>query len=129
MVAAMSGLFSSLSFEIVIGLLQCLVNSGLLWYSKQCHLYTGKCGTCAKHAFFIYMYIHVYSIIYVNLSFLGLFALNGVEISNDVYAWIIVFVLPINSAINPFLYTLLAIRRQKASSYSSLECAVTLILT
>ena len=33
-------------------------------------------------------------------------ALNGHVVSGDVYAWVAVFVLPINSALNPFLYTL-----------------------
>ena len=35
-------------------------------------------------------------------------ALDGATISGEVYAWIIVFVLPINSAINPILYTFAA---------------------
>ena len=39
-------------------------------------------------------------------SISGLLALNGQLISGEVYAWVAVFVLPINSAINPFLYTL-----------------------
>ena len=38
----------------------------------------------------------------------GLAALRGATISGEVYAWIIVFVLPINSAINPILYTFAA---------------------
>ncbi|XP_064631322.1 G-protein coupled receptor GRL101-like [Lineus longissimus] len=38
---------------------------------------------------------------------LGLAAISGkVTIPGDVYAWIAVFVLPINSAMNPILYTL-----------------------
>jgi hypothetical protein len=36
-------------------------------------------------------------------------ALNGHAISGDVYAWTAVFILPINSALNPFLYTLSAV--------------------
>ena len=36
-------------------------------------------------------------------------ALNGYAISGEVYAWAAVFILPINSALNPFLYTLSAI--------------------
>ena len=30
---------------------------------------------------------------------------DSVVISGDVYAWIVVFVMPVNSAMNPFLYT------------------------
>ncbi|KAF2885780.1 hypothetical protein ILUMI_20415 [Ignelater luminosus] len=33
------------------------------------------------------------------------FALTGMEISADLYAWLVVFVLPVNSAVNPLLYT------------------------
>ena len=44
-------------------------------------------------------------------------ALNGHEISGDVYAWAAVFILPINSALNPILYTLSAIVGQKVSSF------------
>ena len=46
-------------------------------------------------------------------SLIGMLALSGVTISSDVYSWITVFVLPINSALNPFLYTLLAIVKKK----------------
>ena len=40
-------------------------------------------------------------------------ALGGVDISSDVYAWVIVLVLPINSAVNPFIYTFSMIYRQQ----------------
>jgi predicted regulator of Ras-like GTPase activity (Roadblock/LC7/MglB family) len=36
-------------------------------------------------------------------------------IPGDVYAWAAVFILPVNSAINPFLYTLTAIIGQRVS--------------
>ena len=45
-------------------------------------------------------------------------ALTGTEISGDVYAWTAVFVLPINSALNPFLYTLSAIIGKKVSAHN-----------
>ena len=32
---------------------------------------------------------------------------GGVDVTSDIYAWLVVFVLPINSAINPFLYTII----------------------
>ncbi|KAK3092348.1 hypothetical protein FSP39_001671 [Pinctada imbricata] len=47
------------------------------------------------------------------IAIIGCMAIGGVDISNDVYAWIIVFVLPLNSAINPFLYTLTSYRKQQ----------------
>ena len=31
---------------------------------------------------------------------------SGVKISGDLYAWLVVFILPVNSALNPLLYTL-----------------------
>ncbi|XP_050413544.2 G-protein coupled receptor GRL101 [Patella vulgata] len=36
---------------------------------------------------------------------MGLMALNGMVINSEVYAWTAVFILPVNSALNPFLYT------------------------
>ncbi|XP_025099532.1 relaxin receptor 2-like [Pomacea canaliculata] len=33
-------------------------------------------------------------------------ALAGVSVSRELYAWVIVFILPVNSALNPLLYTL-----------------------
>ncbi|XP_060567599.1 uncharacterized protein LOC132726308 [Ruditapes philippinarum] len=36
---------------------------------------------------------------------IGFMAMSGYEISSDVYAWIIVFIFPVNSALNPVLYT------------------------
>jgi hypothetical protein len=43
----------------------------------------------------------------------GIISLNGYSISGDVYAWTAVFILPLNSALNPFLYTLSAIIGKK----------------
>ncbi|XP_045167750.2 G-protein coupled receptor GRL101-like [Mercenaria mercenaria] len=40
---------------------------------------------------------------------MGILALSGHTIPGEVYAWTAVFVLPINSALNPFMYTLTAI--------------------
>ena len=40
------------------------------------------------------------------VNFEGFAALNGTVISGDVYAWVIVFVLPVNSALNPILFTI-----------------------
>ena len=39
----------------------------------------------------------------------GVLALNDYVIPGEVYAWAAVILLPINSAINPFLYTVTAI--------------------
>ncbi len=45
---------------------------------------------------------------YICLYISGMAALRGTTIPGEVYAWIIVFVLPVNSAINPILYTFAA---------------------
>ena len=36
----------------------------------------------------------------------GILALSGVYIPAEVYVWTVVFVLPVNSALNPLLYTI-----------------------
>ena len=43
----------------------------------------------------------------------GALALGGVRIPGEVYAWVVVFLLPVNSAINPLLYTISAISVMK----------------
>ena len=53
---------------------------------------------------------------------MGFLSASGtVEIPADVYAWAAVFILPLNSALNPFLYTFaIAWKRHKhRSSHSS----------
>ncbi|OWF48575.1 relaxin receptor 1-like isoform X1 [Mizuhopecten yessoensis] len=44
---------------------------------------------------------------------MGVLAKCGIKISDDAYAWVMVFVLPINAAVNPFLYTVTAIWRKR----------------
>ena len=59
----------------------------------------------------------------------GLAAANGTEISGEVYAWVVVFILPVNSAINPILYTLSTINLlqvQLVYNIHSLELYVSL---
>ncbi|XP_060583949.1 G-protein coupled receptor GRL101-like [Ruditapes philippinarum] len=48
------------------------------------------------------------------IGVMGLVALNGNTVPGDVYAWTAVLVLPVNSALNPFLYTLTAIMNKKS---------------
>uniref|UniRef100_K1PQF8 G-protein coupled receptors family 1 profile domain-containing protein n=1 Tax=Magallana gigas TaxID=29159 RepID=K1PQF8_MAGGI len=50
---------------------------------------------------------------WIPIIIIGLLASGGVDISSDVYAWVIVLVLPINSALNPFIYTFSMIYRQE----------------
>jgi len=51
---------------------------------------------------------------------LGIVSLFGVQIPSQVFAWIAVFVLPLNAAVNPTLYTLsgLTFAAKKANSHS-----------
>jgi hypothetical protein len=51
---------------------------------------------------------------------IGIMALNGHVISGDVYAWSAVFILPINSALNPILYTVTAILGKSVITFFSL---------
>ena len=48
-----------------------------------------------------------------NVVFTGIVAVSGQVLSGDIYAWMAVFVLPVNSALNPFLYTLTAILKKE----------------
>ncbi|XP_053380122.1 uncharacterized protein LOC123556154 [Mercenaria mercenaria] len=43
------------------------------------------------------------------IGVMGIMALSGYPVSGDAYAWTAVFILPLNSALNPVLYTLTAI--------------------
>ena len=43
-------------------------------------------------------------------------ALEGAVITGEVYAWVVVFLLPVNSAINPLLYTISAIKTSRKST-------------
>ncbi|XP_060084391.1 uncharacterized protein LOC132563668 [Ylistrum balloti] len=47
------------------------------------------------------------------LGVMGLLAFSGNRISSEVYAWTAVFILPVNSALNPVLYTYSGVGRQK----------------
>ncbi|XP_062581982.1 relaxin receptor 2-like [Saccostrea cucullata] len=50
---------------------------------------------------------------WVPIGIIGMLTFYGIDVSLEVYAWIIVLVLPVNSAINPILYTLSAIIRER----------------
>uniref|UniRef100_A0A2C9LXT7 G-protein coupled receptors family 1 profile domain-containing protein n=1 Tax=Biomphalaria glabrata TaxID=6526 RepID=A0A2C9LXT7_BIOGL len=43
------------------------------------------------------------------IGIIGFFSLKGQTFYRDVYAWFVVFVLPINSALNPIIYTIPAL--------------------
>ncbi|XP_061195059.1 uncharacterized protein LOC133203254 [Saccostrea echinata] len=50
---------------------------------------------------------------WIPIILIGIAAYAGLEISFDIYAWVIVLVLPINSALNPIIYTFSLIYKQK----------------
>ncbi|KAJ8299169.1 hypothetical protein KUTeg_023229 [Tegillarca granosa] len=55
---------------------------------------------------------------WIPIGIMGTMTLAGQDISGDVYAWVIVFVLPVNSALNPFLYTFSGIcKKNKVAIY------------
>ncbi|KAJ8034489.1 hypothetical protein HOLleu_21351 [Holothuria leucospilota] len=43
----------------------------------------------------------------------GILFQAGVNISVDIYAWLVVFVMPINSAFNPFIYTIPTMKKKR----------------
>ncbi|XP_060075936.1 relaxin receptor 1-like [Ylistrum balloti] len=49
------------------------------------------------------------------IGVMGITALSGTQLSDEVYAWVMVFVLPVNAGVNPFLYTMTYIWRRKRS--------------
>ncbi|XP_053380931.1 G-protein coupled receptor GRL101-like isoform X1 [Mercenaria mercenaria] len=61
------------------------------------------------------------------IGVLGMLALTGYAISGEVYAWAAVFILPVNSALNPILYTLSAIIGKKSFNPSTNEQSLTKI--
>ncbi|XP_070532232.1 uncharacterized protein [Ptychodera flava] len=50
---------------------------------------------------------------WVPICTLGILGLSGVVIPGDVYAWTAVFILPLNSSLNPFLYTYSSIKAKR----------------
>ncbi|KAH9503358.1 hypothetical protein Btru_072809 [Bulinus truncatus] len=40
------------------------------------------------------------------IGIMGILSVNGQEFDREVYAWMAVFVLPVNSAVNPMIYTI-----------------------
>lgn len=54
---------------------------------------------------------------WIPIGVIGMVTFYGEEFPSDVYAWIIVLVLPVNSALNPILYTMTAVIRQKGQSH------------
>ncbi|XP_062589227.1 uncharacterized protein LOC134250885 isoform X2 [Saccostrea cucullata] len=53
------------------------------------------------------------------IGIMGLLALRGHVVSGEVYAWVAVFILPINSALNPFLYSFANLRKRVETNMSS----------
>ncbi|KAJ8025179.1 hypothetical protein HOLleu_35308 [Holothuria leucospilota] len=49
---------------------------------------------------------------------LGILSKAGLEISINMYAWLAILVMPINSAVNPFIYTIPTIRKKKQNEPS-----------
>ena len=54
-------------------------------------------------------------------------AIGGATITSEVYAWVVVFLLPLNSAINPLLYTISAIKqRPRGRDRHTMDLSVTM---
>ena len=50
-------------------------------------------------------------------SILGVLAMSGIMIPGEIYAWTVVFLLPVNSALNPVLYTLSSFKMKVSHSH------------
>ncbi|XP_076445860.1 uncharacterized protein LOC143283501 [Babylonia areolata] len=59
---------------------------------------------CLMKRFFLIVITNL--VCWMPIIFLKTAALAGMKISGDLYAWLVVFVLPVNCALNPLLYTL-----------------------
>ena len=58
-------------------------------------------------------------ICWMPIIFMGLLSASGaVEIPADIYAWTAVFILPLNSSLNPYLYTF-SVTRQRIKTKRS----------
>ncbi|XP_071804159.1 uncharacterized protein [Asterias amurensis] len=69
---------------------------------------------------------------WIPIILLGVASLGGAYIPPQVYAWIAVFVLPVNSAVNPMLYTLLTapyVRRVLSRARTSLNLSLATMTT
>ena len=49
-------------------------------------------------------------ILYSVIVLIGVLAMSGTAIPGDIYAWTVVFLLPVNSALNPILYTISSLK-------------------
>ena len=60
----------------------------------------------------------------LTLIIAGVMVINGYLLPEDVYTWTAIFILPVNSAINPIL-CIIAVIKQKVSSISRLQTTCT----
>lgn len=58
---------------------------------------------CVRRRFFFIVLTD--SVCWAPIIITSIIKFSSVEISGDTYAWLVVFVLPLNSAVNPLLYT------------------------
>ncbi|XP_061189737.1 relaxin receptor 1-like [Saccostrea echinata] len=56
---------------------------------------------------------------WIPVGTIGLLTFGGISVSGEVYDWIIVIVLPINSALNPVIYNLTAFMKHKREKHAS----------
>ena len=53
---------------------------------------------------------------WIPIILMTIFSMSGKPIPDEVSAWVAVFVLPLNSALNPILYTIMVIKWKKKKS-------------
>ena len=94
----MGSLFVILSLSI-------LLIAALYKLEKRTYLQTGnsKLGKVAKH---LIMIIVTNIFCWVPSNIVLIFALGGYQLSNDFFSWIILIVIPINSVLDPLIFTI-----------------------
>ncbi|KAJ8032716.1 hypothetical protein HOLleu_26329 [Holothuria leucospilota] len=71
-----------------------------------------------KMAFRIFIIVGTDLLCWLPVITTGILSTTGYKISANAYAWFAIFVLPINSAFNPLIYTLPAIKKRKENEPS-----------
>ena len=71
-------------------------------------------GTVLGYLLFFYFMDHIYIIT-------GVISMSGHLFPLDVYAWVAVFVIPVNAALNPFLYTFNNIKKKSVNTSVQFE--------
>ena len=75
-----------------------------------------------SYVFVWYLLFFILWIIYIYIYIItGVISMSGHLFPLDVYAWVAVFVIPVNAALNPFLYTFNNIKKKSVNTSVQFE--------